>query len=785
VKAEFGLTEDYFKIGKVGSNTTNFIQFTTTERKEYISMFVEPVQKYISAFDIVSEKVKNDNKQIAQVTSDLSKYDSLSAIAARITQDKESLKGIEAKIDSDTRDIAGCDAKIAEIDKAIKDVDYTGLKSDLLVKKEFLRKSHDQSVEFEKIHSERTADACSEKIKALDADISAAKSRYDVATTNLTNENTNKISVSNNIAKTQSQISGKSIIDPEEINTKITGLKTEIQAISARISGSKLAEAMKGNEQNIQMYLDSFKNFMLLLEKYYSDLNDKTIIPTKTNAELFFGKGFAEVFNEHAHTVAECIKNNTDCLENKNSEYATKTSNLGKLDILAKRPAACTIDDCPFISDALRYKNLPQELTSLEKEINAIKQSLSENTEKQEKLSDINQVYSQISKAYVVLKARENIVFQYFLAKNGNLVPAIMLPLNEFSQKIAETVTDTENTLKDILAYKEDNAQLSMNQIQYNGLVESEKTRKFFEKELSDLNESLASSEKKISEINQSVSEAKTVYDSLTQEKTDYSEYLDGLNSRTKTEKEVSDLDASIKAYETKAAEKANLTSSKQTYSDILASDKTERTRINEEITSMAAAELTIKQLNEKMASLNKSYDENSTVKNALSPKSGIPLIFIKAYLDGTEHIANDLLNIAYNGKFEIKFVPTAKDFFIQVRSGDNVVEDIKYASQGEIAMTTISLSLALIERSLGDFNILYLDEIDGPLDAGNRESFISILNKQIKKLNLEQIFVISHNNAFDECGMNLITLPGSEERKNDPTFMKNKTIIFDATESN
>jgi DNA repair exonuclease SbcCD ATPase subunit len=49
-------------------------------------------------------------------------------------------------------------------------------------------------------------------------------------------------------------------------------------------------------------------------------------------------------------------------------------------------------------------------------------------------------------------------------------------------------------------------------------------------------------------------------------------------------------------------------------------------------------------------------------------------------------------------------------------------------ASQGEIAITTISLSLALIEQSIGAYNILCLDEIDGPLDGDNRNNFINII---------------------------------------------------------
>ena len=77
IKLKFGLDKEYFKVGKIGSNTENFIQFTTTQRKTYISTFVESVQKYLDAYKIVAEKAKLNDKQIEQISSDLAKLDDI------------------------------------------------------------------------------------------------------------------------------------------------------------------------------------------------------------------------------------------------------------------------------------------------------------------------------------------------------------------------------------------------------------------------------------------------------------------------------------------------------------------------------------------------------------------------------------------------------------------------------------------------------------------------------------------------------------------------------------
>jgi DNA repair exonuclease SbcCD ATPase subunit len=136
-------------------------------------------------------------------------------------------------------------------------------------------------------------------------------------------------------------------------------------------------------------------------------------------------------------------------------------------------------------------------------------------------------------------------------------------------------------------------------------------------------------------------------------------------------------------------------------------------------------------------------------------------------------------LELAFGEDFEINFSTSDKEFFIQVRAGENIKNDIKEASQGEIAITTISISLALIEQAIGQYNILALDEIDGPLDNTNRENFISILNTQIDKLGIEQVFVISHNDAFDTEEMDLILLNGHNTDQKGEEFMRNKEVIF------
>ena len=130
---------------------------------------------------------------------------------------------------------------------------------------------------------------------------------------------------------------------------------------------------------------------------------------------------------------------------------------------------------------------------------------------------------------------------------------------------------------------------------------------------------------------------------------------------------------------------------------------------------------------------------------------------------------------------FQIKFEITESDFFIMVYKNDGTyLKDIIEASQGEVSLTNISLSLSMIEKMMNEYNILYLDEVDATLSTQNRRLFMELVEKQIKELNIEQVFVISHNNEFYASNVDLILLKDNDVDKNDKDIMNNKNIIFD-----
>ena len=166
--------------------------------------------------------------------------------------------------------------------------------------------------------------------------------------------------------------------------------------------------------------------------------------------------------------------------------------------------------------------------------------------------------------------------------------------------------------------------------------------------------------------------------------------------------------------------------------------------------------------LTAELNSLKDKYDEIELTREALSSKEGIPMILIKKYLKSVHKITNELLDIAYGGNLRIKpFHITESEFRIPYTVNGRTMSDVTHSSQGETSFITVALSFALMCRRIGKFNIMLLDEIDGPLDKMKRQKFIDVLLHQMDMVGSEQVFIISHNDMFDMYPVSVIsTIP-------------------------
>ena len=167
-------------------------------------------------------------------------------------------------------------------------------------------------------------------------------------------------------------------------------------------------------------------------------------------------------------------------------------------------------------------------------------------------------------------------------------------------------------------------------------------------------------------------------------------------------------------------------------------------------------------------------------IKDASSPQTGIPLLYVQMFLNDCISITNQLISMVLDESVEIMGLDLSKpDMKIPYRKNGEIMEDVKSASQGERAAISLALSFAFMHKCLAmnkgsySYNILLLDEIDAPFDASARDKCIQILAQQIKVNNVEQVFFITHNDRYDGYPVNVIATSDVNSIRKDVPVIK------------
>ena len=147
----------------------------------------------------------------------------------------------------------------------------------------------------------------------------------------------------------------------------------------------------------------------------------------------------------------------------------------------------------------------------------------------------------------------------------------------------------------------------------------------------------------------------------------------------------------------------------------------------------------------------NNTYQKIETVKKFTSPTTGIQTLFMEAYMNNVLIVANQLLQLMFNGQFILQpFVINESEFRIPCAGNGYLNDDISSMSTSQICIISMIISFAMLYNSSSCYNILKLDEIDGGLDTNNRLHFISMLNQVMGIMKCEQCFIISHNSELE-----------------------------------
>jgi len=761
VKMELGIEQEYLKLVRLGSNVTGFMDLKASERKDFASKLLSEIDIYSQFYKKVNEDTRLLKSVMKSVVDKINKLkiEDEEEVQKNVKRLEELLTKCHEQRDMYNNEIGKITGEMnalvnGDVKKFLEDLEslkekYTVICADITDKRSRLKKFNILLVE----DIDRTINYIKDNITSSNAEISSNTSMINFLFTQLNNLYTQKEEKENNLKYLTSELELSKLEDMYlELHRKKEKLDKIYKKFEPKCTKDDLLAALR-----LMQEIDK------IIETIYSFNHDGVVevidhIENNRNIDSYVKKEVVKIDDKMSSNKLEIMKITNNSIP-KDKVY------------VMFRPQECEDETCPYVrfykdnvktedekaSNKYDKENKKLEkrreyllsLTDIKKNIDYIKLLVNSNKELTKKLPEdffnISHIFNSIKEcvpffdetkvtSYIAIyeeyeeynKLKDNIKEVKkeidFIRKNAGSL-AVM-------QKEFETIDkEIYRIQKEINDLKEKNSKLEI------------KVQK-----LTDTHEELLSYKTLKEEIESDLQEAQSLHEDINN-KTIIAEKIHvSLINKSKLEEEIQKVDNTIKGYE-------------------------------EEINHHKFLLREFQALNKEKAQIQEKYDEVEIIREALSSNKGMPLLFIQMYLKDTRMAVNNLLDVIYKGNLEVEdFDINDKEFRIPYTKNGITVSDIIHTSQGERSFVSIALSFSLISKSIDKYNILLLDEIDSTLSQKNRYYFLSILEKQLDTIGAEQVFLITHNNMFDNYPVDLIVTSDVEIDN-----YKNMNIIFKA----
>lgn len=727
VKEELQIEPDYLKLIRLGANVTSLIDLSSTERKNYMSKIMDDIGIYLKYYKAVNSKLRQLSEMISHTVDKINKLGVIDKVTI-----KKDISSLQSKISEEEKEfikenqiIAVCENTCSSID----DLEHLG--ENLRYYKKKLNKMLGI---IEKLGDTSTVDL-SKKEKEL--------SKLEKDLLNYENElKSNSLLIDNTL---------------DHLNIEQDQLRSYKIQLQKSMEGDEELSRMKENQKLLRKRINECEDLLGDYKPGYSKEEFEAFVIFLKNAQQILDRTY-EFGKKPVSKVIELMKKNKNVTNYVNShllDLDDEEDNKGSLFMLQLallvKPGEDIVIDC---SNECVAKNVFNQIKNLLTNSNV--------TDKKED----SQFYKAMDSVYhnILLVLPRFIEFKSII---DSLPEDIQ---KDFSMdKVYENICK----LKYIYDANKINDLLSLVTEYYNYLDIKDKYSEGEEliKKFSSLSKSGNLSDQ-VSTLEESVEKGRDKIFSLKERNVELKELIDECNKSieiARDEKETIEKFDEIKERYEKLQKDDGLyqeTEITRRSAVIRASEVESRLKNDKELLKGLEEKLTMyKSLTKELSSFNSIYDNMTYVKESLSAKKGIPLHIISDYLNNTEEITNELLDIAYDGRIFIdNFNITPTEFSIPFYNNGVRLEDVKYASQGELSFLSIALAFALASQSLSRYNIMLLDEMDGGLDTKNKEKFIRILENQIDRISCEQCFLITHNNMFSAYPVDIIDLSGEND---------------------
>lgn len=759
--SEFKLDPNFVQLSQLSSENSGMARKTPSERKKYVNSILDNVEVYNNIGKTLTKRSSTFKAMINSIVAKIDNIGDAESLNAFLTGAENRLSRLENEEKSLTKSLSDLEAHIKIIDP-------------------------DGSIQnkYSQIYSKFTA--LSEDIKMVDNILTKLASdgyeSLEYSLTRYTELNKEIAELDKDIYSIQNELSNLLLSREEE--SKLIQIKSDkLLVLTSNIDYDSLNARIKTLKANIQNYLSFFKSIgidnytSITKDEFISGLNIlrsiKDIISNiKSSCKMdnfvqaiemiLSGVDVAREFN-NAKGKLDRLK--TQYNDNQTeSMYWYGVSNSIK--ILNDRPKECKIDSCPFVSKAIedskyepdtKLKDLEKEGVSLQEEISSLEKRI-------EDLTEIFDIYNQLLLAKRYIENNNGILSKLPNSETYSNVSIFFRKLLD-----GHSFNDIDNLYCYIdranmfELYTADMDQLSKCENDMRVYSSKQEIINEIQSDIADLTTKISNITKTVEDTNRVVSEKSFELESLKQELSKCNSAIDtykkaeelyGLKKDLKNQldsiiSDMSVIEKYIQSINELNSQLNNLSVEKKTLTDDIYKTK-----------------FSLKQLEDYTSELNEyktKYDYVETIRKYSTPtKDGIQTIFMLLYMGKTLSMANELLSLFFNGDLELGQPDiNATEFKIPCKSNISSVvnDDINSCSSGEKAMIDMILSFTFLHQSSTIYNILRLDEIDGPLDQNNRASFIIALNKIMGIFDVQNCIMISHSSEIELKDVDIILL--------------------------
>lgn len=700
---------DYLKLIRMGDNVQNLIRAKATERKTFMGKILEDVNIYLKQHKMISQKQRDVKVLLSHITDKISKLDVVSVEAQ-----KERIETIQDQIKVTEKQVESLQKEIVKIQCELEVIHFP---EDGDVKIRTLRKKVDRLSTVLDIAKNKT-------VPDIEKEIEIATNKKNKVENAITASSTRLTILVESLDKTLQEVQKLKLeIQKEKDSVDIESLKEyekELRKKTNDFYRTKFDEVkLPCTKEEFDAFVVTLKNIQRILNRTYE-----------------FGRGPIEKVLDALETnrdVENIISSGIIAAEAKNHP-----DSMSLLDRLiekykdAKVPVEC--DTCCI------FRDLHKELMRIKdtKPSSAPQKYTAEFYRMMEMAhTNLKEVFSMISEQKELIERCPLKIREMFEVKNlfshirkgeyifdEAILNEYMLFFTEFSNW--ENAKAELKEVEDKISHIEQDGKLS-----------------FLEKQYESKTKEVCSMQEKIEEEKSELAENKERCLSLEKDMESLCDMKEALLNFEENEGELKSLEEDQEKYYVFQRE---LSLKKETLRKLEALKDTQIREKFQQETRLSEYKALVKE-HDKNSEVYQDYEH---LKYALSNKSGIPLEYIKIFLRDTRAIANELLDIIYDGDMYLdKFDINADEFRIPYVKEGYQIDDVSKASQGEQSFFNMAISSALRTQAMTNYNIALYDEVDSMFDDTNRQKFIPVLDKQLELNHVRQAILITHNMMF------------------------------------